>query len=88
MHRLHRYKVEKYMQWVFIVASATMAVPVMFHLDSTAEDNTREGQRTCCPVRDMHSVTDARTQRSVGKASCSWLPFASLRCRSACFGRR
>lgn len=45
-----RYKVERYMQWVFIVASAMMAVPVMFHLDSTAEDNTREGQRTyhCC----------------------------------------
>ncbi len=34
------------MQWVFIVASAMMAVPVMFHLDSTTEDNTREGQRT------------------------------------------
>ena len=36
------------MQYVFIVASAMMAVPVMFHLDSTAEDNTREGQRTQC----------------------------------------
>lgn len=38
------YKVERYMQTVFIVAALTMFVPVVFHMDSVTEDDSRAGQ--------------------------------------------
>lgn len=72
------YRVEKYMQVVFLVAAATMFVPVMFHLDSVAEDDSREGQRACmhppspcCLLRCCLSVGGVRV--CVVKGGCAGL---------------
>ena len=87
-----RYKAERYMQTVFAVSAATLAVPVAFHLQRTSEasslDPNAPGMSTISIMIQMHPGWDQVLARYTVAISCllckSMYNLASVMSRDLC----